>query len=307
MVGAGGLHSTARDMIRFVAASAGLAETKLQPALADAFAERESGAPGRWRSAWGGTAGSSATASSFGTTAPPAASIPTARSIRKTSSGVVVLSNPTADVDDIGIHLLDLAFPLKEPVKAVVVPEEKLAKLDGWYDLSTAKCWSSRTRKISLTLSTPVRAGASVFAQSPTDFVYKVVPPASSSPSRKTERSPGSRSTKTDRDPRGEAHVGRGGTERARRDHGRSEGPGPTRREVPAERLRHPRGEDRGNHLARPVHGAAVVRRVRGGPRRSFFLKKIDAQLTFTRTSAGKVDSVILHQGGVDQQLPRVP
>ena len=39
---------------------------------------------------------------------------------------------------------------------------------------------------------------------------------------------------------------------------------------------------------------------------KDFFLKVVDAQLTFTRNAEGKVDAVVLHQGGADQRAARV-
>jgi hypothetical protein len=38
-----------------------------------------------------------------------------------------------------------------------------------------------------------------------------------------------------------------------------------------------------------------------------FFWKVVDAQVTFTRGADGKVDGLILHQGGRDQRAPRAP
>ena len=38
-----------------------------------------------------------------------------------------------------------------------------------------------------------------------------------------------------------------------------------------------------------------------------FFLKVVDAQLTFVKDDSGKVTYVILHQGGRDQKAIRMP
>jgi hypothetical protein len=37
-----------------------------------------------------------------------------------------------------------------------------------------------------------------------------------------------------------------------------------------------------------------------------FFLKELDAQLSFVRDAQGAVTAVVLHQGGQDQTAPRV-
>ncbi len=38
-----------------------------------------------------------------------------------------------------------------------------------------------------------------------------------------------------------------------------------------------------------------------------FFLKAVDAQLTFGKDAEGKVTHVTLHQGGQDRKAPRIP
>ena len=38
----------------------------------------------------------------------------------------------------------------------------------------------------------------------------------------------------------------------------------------------------------------------------TFFLKVVDAQITFVRDAAGKVTHLILHQGGANQQAKKV-
>ena len=47
--------------------------------------------------------------------------------------------------------------------------------------------------------------------------------------------------------------------------------------------------------------------RVWASARDEFFLKVVDAQVSFTRGPDGKVDGLILHQGGRDQRAPRAP
>jgi hypothetical protein len=37
-----------------------------------------------------------------------------------------------------------------------------------------------------------------------------------------------------------------------------------------------------------------------------FFLKEVDAQVTFVRDSSGAVSALVLHQGGQDQKAPKV-
>jgi hypothetical protein len=47
--------------------------------------------------------------------------------------------------------------------------------------------------------------------------------------------------------------------------------------------------------------------RIWASARDEFFLRVVDAQISFTRDGDGKVDGLILHQGGRDQRAPRAP
>ena len=114
LAGAGALRSTAHDLLRFVAANMGLEETPLYEVMQATHQPRRSaGREGRdiglgWiirtsgdiQTVWhnGGTGGYKSFAG-FN---------------KDGQLGVVVLSNSNRDVDDIGIHLLDSTFPLRD-------------------------------------------------------------------------------------------------------------------------------------------------------------------------------------------------
>jgi len=61
-----------------------------------------------------------------------------------------------------------------------------------------------------------------------------------------------------------------------------------------------------GDHLVVQATGQPAVRIWASAPD-EFFLKVADAQISFTRGADGKVDALILHQGGRDQRAPRAP
>jgi CubicO group peptidase (beta-lactamase class C family) len=61
-----------------------------------------------------------------------------------------------------------------------------------------------------------------------------------------------------------------------------------------------------GDHLMVQATGQPAFRIWASAPD-EFFLKVVDAQITFTRDAAGTVDGLILHQGGRDQRAPRAP
>ena len=114
LAGAGALRSTVNDMLKFVAANLGLAGSPLAPAMSKTHQMlHETGSPGLevglgwhilkrfdteiiWHN--GGTGGYH----SF------------VGSIKKQRIGVVVLSNSTNDIDDIGLHLLEKQYPLAQ-------------------------------------------------------------------------------------------------------------------------------------------------------------------------------------------------
>lgn len=141
LAGAGALRSTTNDMLKFLAANMGLSKSPLLPAMQKAHAmQRSTGVPDLsiglgwhilskfgteiiWHN--GGTAGYH---SFIGFD-------------KKKGVGVVVLSNSTNDVDDIGLHLLESKYPLAkyEPPrerKAVQVDPKILEAYVGQYQLA---------------------------------------------------------------------------------------------------------------------------------------------------------------------------
>ncbi len=138
LAGAGALRSDAEDMTRFVAAAMGLVRTPLDSAFRLTEApEFDAGSATMqiglgWhilqrpagRIVWhnGGTGGYR----SF-------AGFEPARGL-----GVVVLSNSTVSVDDLGFHLLDSTMALTAPLLAVAVPADSLEPYVGRYQLSPA-------------------------------------------------------------------------------------------------------------------------------------------------------------------------
>ena len=124
--GAGGLRSTARDMIIFVAANAGITTSPPATAMSATVATRRpAGRPGvEVALGWHITTTPSGKESS-GTTEVRAAIARSSATIWKAGLGVVAVSNtntPTG-VDDIGMHLLDRATPLSTAPPTRTNPE----------------------------------------------------------------------------------------------------------------------------------------------------------------------------------------
>lgn len=209
LAGAGALRSTAEDMTKFLAAAMGLRRTPLDSAFRLAaepqFDAGPGGmmriglgwhvlqAPGGMRIVWhnGGTGGYHSWAGYD----------PARR------AGVVVLTNSTDNIDDIGLHLLDPTRRLGPVRTAVTLPPATLDDYVGNYPLAP-------TFVLAVT-----RDGDRLMVQATGQPAFRIWPSA------------------------------------------------------PDE----------------------------------FFLRVVDARITFTRGVDGKVDGLILHQGGRDQRAPRAP
>jgi CubicO group peptidase (beta-lactamase class C family) len=305
VAGAGALRSTAREMIRFVAANAGLVETPLADAMRESHRERaEAGSPemgiglgwhirksGAARIVWhnGGTGGFR-TFCGFD----PA-----------TKTGVVVLANGNAGFDDVGFHLLDANAPLQEAATSLAVPESKLARLDGYYELAPERTIHVTHEGTQLFAQLTGQPRFPVFAKSETRFLYRVVEAelefevAGDGPAAQVTLHQGGRDMRAKRvaaeaAPKERVEV-----------------------EVEPSLL----AEYAGKYSLAPnvvldcaVEAGRLACQLTGQPRfpvyaespTSFFYKVVDAQLTFTRGAAGKVDAVVLHQGGVTQRAERV-
>lgn len=135
LAGAGALYSTANDMLRFLAAQIGLADTSLDEAVGRTHTVMAEAGPGAaialgWhvrepagaRIFWhnGGTGGFRSFAA-FDSTQ---------------RRGVVVLTNSILGIDDIGLHLLDADVPLKVVQEEVEVAPEVLERYVGAYELA---------------------------------------------------------------------------------------------------------------------------------------------------------------------------
>jgi CubicO group peptidase (beta-lactamase class C family) len=164
--GTGALHSTARDMGAFVAACAGWRSTPLDPAIAGLLATRRPGPGPTTQVALGWFIasrhgdeivwkdGSTGGASSF---------IGYSTHERR---GAVVLSSAGYwnDVNDIGLHLVNPAFPLRVQRQTAAVAPERLAALVGTYRM---------TPTLALTVT---RLGTRLFAEGSGRPVFEIFP-----------------------------------------------------------------------------------------------------------------------------------
>lgn len=138
LAGAGALRSTPNDLLRYLAATMGLVQTPLLPAMRTATTPIRSAGT---REAYSGLAwvitGDSSIVWHTGQTGGYGAFI---GFDRKRDVGVVVLSSISTNVGDIGLHLLDTAQPLAPAEKNIIrefpLPEAALDRYVGRYQLS---------------------------------------------------------------------------------------------------------------------------------------------------------------------------
>jgi CubicO group peptidase (beta-lactamase class C family) len=180
LTGAGALRSTANDLLTFLAANIGIDKSPLAPSMAAMIAaHRPTGTPNLeialgWH-IWtrdgheiichGGATGGYRTWIGFEP---------------KSRTGVVVLSNTATDAgaDDIGLHLLDPAFPVLQPPKQrqeVKVDAAVLEKYTGRYQLAPEFIITVTREGDQLYAQATNQPRAEIFAESEREFFYKVV------------------------------------------------------------------------------------------------------------------------------------
>jgi D-alanyl-D-alanine-carboxypeptidase/D-alanyl-D-alanine-endopeptidase len=184
LAGAGAIRSTAADMLKYVRANMGKTKSKLYPAmqLTHKHSRPEGTVPmvglgwhmsnaGTDELIWhnGGTGGYR----SF------------AGFVKGGTRGVVVLTNSTAGVDDIGMHLLSTSIPLVdakasaanagEQIQEVAVDEATLETYVGEYELVQGFILTVTRAGAQLNAQATGQGQFPVFAKSKNVFFYKVV------------------------------------------------------------------------------------------------------------------------------------
>ena len=311
LAGAGALRSTTNDLLTFLAANMGYVNTPLAPAMAAMLTvRRPTGAPdlsialgwhvltskGKdliWHN--GGTAGYR-TFLGFDP---------------KTRVGVVVLSNAgtVAGPDDIGRHLLDPSLPLLPPAvppkahSEIAVDPQSLDTYVGRYQLAPAAIFTITRDGSRLFEQLTGQARFEIYPESERDFFLKIV----------------DAQITFEVDARGKASAlvlhQNGVDQRARRIEGEPVAP----KEIALD----PKVFDgyvgryqlapnafvmffrEDTHFFTQITGQPRVEIFATGPR-EFFLKLVDAQLTFEVDAGGRATAAVLHQAGRDLRAPRV-
>lgn len=174
LAGAGALRSTARDMAKFISANLNLQKSSLESVLAEAHRQRrDAGGKMKIGLAWhilpaaagdivwhnGGTGGFRSFAG-FNST-------------RK--KGIVVLTNTSESVDDIGFHFLDASMALKKVKPFVVVAEQILEAYVGSYQFAPNVFFTVTRSGDRLFAQLTGQSRLRVFASAENEFYYRTV------------------------------------------------------------------------------------------------------------------------------------
>jgi D-alanyl-D-alanine-carboxypeptidase/D-alanyl-D-alanine-endopeptidase len=180
LAGAGGLRSTANDLLKFLAANLGLAETPLAPAMVLQQIPRHDADPSwmetglGWVIAkrygaeivWhnGGTGGYHAFLGFE----------------KKRKRGVVILANTANDIDDLGFHLLEPRYPLaRMPLPkthtAIQLDEKILDSFAGRYQLNPQMFFDVRREGDHLQIRLTGQDFLDILPESPSDFFCTAV------------------------------------------------------------------------------------------------------------------------------------
>ena len=131
LAGAGALRSTAHDMLRFLAANMGLTETPLYAAMQTTHQTRVDDVPGGMKVGLGWHIRKSNTAETVWHNGGTGGYRTFAGFVKGDNKGVVVLTNATRGADDIGFHLLDPSFPLQPVKRSIAATLQKTIDAEG--------------------------------------------------------------------------------------------------------------------------------------------------------------------------------
>jgi CubicO group peptidase (beta-lactamase class C family) len=306
LAGAGAMRSTAQDMLTFLAVNMGLKKSRLYPAMKVTHKQQhQAGSPDMhiglgWhirtsdknRIIWhnGGTGGYW----SF------------AGFIEADKTGVVVLTNTSQSIDDIGYHLLDPNIPLQKFEVQTKLDATVLKTYVGKYEIAPGAVFDIALQNGQLTSQLTGQQRFPIYAKSQTEFFYKVV----------------DAQITFVKDKRGEITalvLHQFGIDQTARKLGAEYQPPTPRTEVTV------KPEILGSYVGKYELAPKVLFDIRlqkeqltaqlTGQQRlpiyaesqtKFFCKVVDAQITFVKDKHGKVTALVLHQFGLDQNAKKI-
>lgn len=300
LTGAGGIRSTANDMLRYLKANMGASHSPLRAAMT--FAQQPRAEVGKgmriglgWMTTdkgivWhnGGTGGYR---SFIGFTTDG-------------RRGVVILTNSATGVDELGFATLDPDAPITPARKAITLPPASLDAYVGTYKL--ADKFFLRVFRVGDDLLTQAtgQGAIPIFAAAPNEFFVKVAPISLS----------------FHRDAKGDVDslvLHQNGDHVAPRVSAADLPPEHKQIALDAAAARDYVGKYQiasGQELDITVNGDQLSAQLTAQPalpvypegKDAFFYKVVDAQLTFERDAQGKVAAVVLHQNGQTVRAQRI-
>ena len=174
-VGAGALRSSANDLLVFLAANLGYASTPLAPAMAEMLKVRRPIGGGSHEMALGWHVLKRANMEIVWHNGQTGGYHSYVGYDAKTRTGVVVLSNSSSDIDDIGMHLLDASLPLKKQRKEITVDPALFDGYVGRYQLAPNFILTVSRDAGHLFVQATGQPRFEVFAESERDYFYRVV------------------------------------------------------------------------------------------------------------------------------------
>ncbi len=180
LAGAGALRSTAADMVKFVEANMGKTKSPLSKAMALQVETRASAGPPNLSIALGWHKLKSKNGEIIWHNGETGGYHSFIGFDKKRGVGVVVLANTAADIDDIGLHILDRDIPLKkiESKKqrtAIKVDSKVLESYVGEYQLAPTFVITITKEGDHLTLQATGQPKFEIFAESEEKFFLKAV------------------------------------------------------------------------------------------------------------------------------------
>jgi serine-type D-Ala-D-Ala carboxypeptidase/endopeptidase len=294
LAGAGGIRSTADDLLRYLKANMGIDQSPLADAMKLAQRPREMAKTMRIGLVWLRT--NKGIVWHNGQTGGYTSFLGFTSDARR---AVVILTNRVTELDDLGFATLDANAPL-----APVVPSAMLDDYVGTYKLADKFLLKTFRVNDVLFVQATGQVAIPVFPSTPTEFFNKIV----------------GFSISFTRDLNGVVSglvLHQNGDHAAPKLSASELPPEPKEIELDAAALSDYIGKYqlnsgavvdfalKGDHLETQITGQPAFQ-VYASAKDKFFLKIVDAQLDFERDAGGKVVAVVLHQNGRDIRAPRM-
>ena len=305
VAGAGGLKSSTHDMLRFVAAAMGQLETPLADALRAAWRERRPTGADAMQIAFGWHVLSRHNAEIVWHNGGTGGFRSFCGFLPESKLGVVVLTNSTQSIDELGLHLLESQYALPEIQQAAAIDSKTLDDYLGHYELAPGAVFEITREGDQLMARLTGQSSIAIFPKTPDEFFYRAV----------------DAQITFVRNDAGEVEkliLHQAGMDRPARKLGPEYQP-PRHVEIPVDPKTLPDYVGKYELVPGVIADVQAEKdelwvQLTGQPRfrvypeaaDKFFYKVVEAVITFERDADGKVQALTLFQGGVERRAPRM-